>query len=392
MKKSDWYKIGAIVIVVAFVVEAFALGMMNSNGNDSGSSGAVAATELSGTASANVTVARYEPYLIVDGEKSAIDAVKSMLVEKGDATYAIASGESVIVSLKSSKSVPSAAAEFEKANATAYATAIISMPSSVRVQGDGITTTVDSGSSFTMRIRPVFEEGETVPASFVANVQGGQMVSIGNFNFLPNVITGAFVNATLSGAPLPSYQVMVPWESRSAGKAAALAQNATYKERSFIIVPLETGSEKLQEILAQGKAFVTSAQPGTGIVSVRNDFTDISAANSTLSSLGVSAAFPPSVAAIAEGGNGSAADKANGLLSLLEAANITASLVETNLLTVALPATFEWNGKQYASGGIELPLEQSGASNYTNGSEIGLVLDFEANGGRIVKITAARAG
>lgn len=392
MKKSDWYKIGAIVIVVAFVVEAFALGMMNSNGNDSGSSGAAAATGLSGTASANVTVARYEPYLIVDGEKSAIDAVKSMLVEKGDATYAIASGESVIVSLKSSKSVPSAAAEFEKANATAYATAIISMPSSVRVQGDGVATTVDSGSSFTMRIRPVFEEGEIVPASFAANVQGGQIVSIGNFNFLPNVVTGAFVNATLSGAPLPGYQVVVPWESRGAGKAAALAQNATYKERSFILIPQDTRDEILQGMLAQGTGFVTSAQPGTGIVSVRNDFADISAANSTLSLLGIDAVFPPSVAAITGGEDGNASEKANALLSALEEANVSASLVETNLLRVALPASFEWNGRKYVAGGMEIPLEQSGETGYANGSTIGLVLDFEANGGRIVKITAARAG
>jgi len=389
MKKSDWYKIGAIVIVVAFVVEAIAIGIMGNNSN-SDSNVVVAKTDLSGTSVANVTIARYEPYLVVTGNKSGIEAAKQALIERGDATYAIASGESVIVNLKNSKVVPSAAAEFEKVNATPYATAIITLPSNIRLQGDGMATTVSAGLSFTMRIRPIYDEGETVAASFSANIQKGQMVSIGSFTFIPNEIRGAHVNATLTGAPRQSYSILVPWEKRSGAKGIAIAQNATYMERSFILIPQNASEQQLSALILGGKAFVTDAQAGTGIVSVRNGFVDATAANLTISATGLSPIFPPSVASVVESWNESASERAQGLLLALNQSGIYATLVEKNAFAVNLPENFEWAGKTYISNGITIPLELSGASNYTNGSVVGLALDFEAMGKRVSRITDAK--
>lgn len=387
MKKTDIYKIIAIVVVVAFVVEAIAMGVMGNNSNANGNK-ATPKIDIEGTTVANVTIVRYEPYLTVSGNRSGMDVAKQALIDRGDATYAILSGENMIVNLKNSKVVPSAAAEFEKLNATPYATAIIALPSNIRLQSEGIVTTVPADFSFNMRIRPVYDEGETVAASFSASIQKGQIISIGGFAFMPSMVNGARVNATVFDDPRQSHSINVPWESRNIAKEIAAMHNATYKEKSYIIIQKNASEEQLSKLLTDGKVFITNAQAGTGIVGIRNGFVDMAAANLTISATGLSPIFPPSTVNLDE----SSLEIAEAIILAFGEKGINATLVEKNSFAVELKENFEWGGKTYQPGSILIPLEQAGETNYTKGMRVELVLDFEAVGKRVSKIIAAKAG
>ena len=84
MEKSDLYKIFAIGIVAVFVIEAFALGFMNnSSSNRVDNSGSATLPTLSGKATTNMTIVRYEPYLIISGSSPEIDGIKKKLIDSG---------------------------------------------------------------------------------------------------------------------------------------------------------------------------------------------------------------------------------------------------------------------------------------------------------------------
>lgn len=385
MNKSDWYKLLAIAIVAAFVIEGVALGMMQNPQAGSGSgNGGTGGVDITGQASGNVTIVRYEPYIIVSagGNSSAVDVVKQKLIEDGVATYAVPSGQNIIVNLASSRSVVSAAAEFEKVNATITASLVISTPSNLKVVGaDGITTTAES-SSFRMQARPVYEEGSVVPASFVAQVQSGQLVSMGSFTFLPVYVAGAIVQASVLSGGESEYYLEIPWESRVLSKGIAKEAGAIYRERSYVLMPQNVTQQQISAAQSAGSEYVTAVQPG--IISVRNDFEDRLRASGDLQAAGILATFPPSVAYFENAsGNGSALS----LLSKLEAANVSAKLASSRSARVKLPAAFEFEGVKYSTSENEIVVEQ--VADVLNGT-IWLALDFEAAGSRVARVISAR--
>jgi len=386
MQKTDWYKIGAIVIVLAFAFEGISSGMLRQGGNKNGNR-ETPALDLSGRALANVTLARYEPYVIVEGNESAIAEVKEALLASGNATYAIKSGESTIVSLKSGKSVQSAAALFEGAGAEVTASATVTLPARIGIGGNGVTTTVPGGASFTMKIRPVYAEGEVVPASFDAIVKNGELVSVGNFQFVPLAISGARVNVILVGAPSYRRSIEVSWQDRARGKALAAESNASYKERSYVLVTSSAGADQISALLAEAN-YVTSAQPGSGVVSVRNDFSDVEMANATLSRLGFEPVFPPSTASFA---NSTGEEEAKLYASMAEA-GIEAMMAEKAAAAAKFPEEFVWGGITYLASNFELVLELPPpiAANASNGTLAPVVIDFEAAGKRVTRITSVK--
>ncbi len=378
MNKSDWYKIGAIALVLAFVFEGVAIGMLQNNGSN-GDNGQQQPTgeEISGNAVANFTVLRYEPYIIVSGNGTAIDGVKKKLIDSGVATYAVPNEGNLVVSLASSKSVVSSAEEFESANATVLATAVISSQSKVVVQGDGITTTVE-GTSFRFQMRPIFEEGSQFPASFSAIAQGGQLVSMGNFNILPAYVQGAIVQAELISGSAGQIFVEVLWSNRTAAKSVVKESGAAYRERSFIIVPANATQTQLAALQQAGKEYVTAIQQG--VISVRNDFTDVNRSITDLQNAGIPATFPTSIALFE---NATAEENAVALVGKLKEAGIEAKITRSKTVRAALPDFIEKDGKRYSAkdGVVEFEL----ASEAVNGT-VFLAIDFEAQGSAVARI------
>ena len=384
-KKAMYIAAFAIAIVVLFIIEPFAIGMIQSAGNfggNNGGNGSAASGMVLGTANANITFVRYEPYLIVSGNSSAIEAVKGRLVSEGVATYAVWSGDSMVVSLKDSKDVPAAASEFERVNATSLATAYLATADKVIVVSNEGKEVEAGGMSISMQVAPLYEEGSTHEASFQARVEGNELTGMGSISILPQAVRGVVVEAMLSGQPQETYSVMVAWKDRQLAKPLALANGATYKERSFIYVANAT-KEQLDSAVAS-LPYVTGTQPG--IVSVQNDYTDSESVGLALFQSGMTAIFPESVATFANStGNSSAAAMIGGL----EAQNASAKMAVDWTARIRLPAVLESNGKRYfgPEEGIELLIEGTGEPR-GNVTSMNVSVDFEALGSQIARVAA----
>ena len=378
MEKSDWYKILAIGFVVIFVFEMVAIGALNNNHSSSGTtanSGTGDLSTITGSAQEDMTLVRYEPYIIVTGNGSAVDAAEKGLIDSGIATYEVPSAGGFVLNLKSSKDVPAAAAKFLEANATVLATATISTPSKVTVDNGSIVTKID-GSSFTMQLSPIYAEGASIPTSFTAYVQDGQLYSIGNIMFLPDYVTGARIATQLEG-DYYTYYDEVAWENRSAAKAIATADNATYKEKSYVILNNATDAQ-LNASLSAAKAYATGAE--NGILSVQNGFTDKAQVATDIASAGVfGGSFPPSVASYANDSDGNLTRK---LDADLKAAGIKTNFVQVEVVRLKFPDEFDYNGKTYQSSGFEVELEKTMP---ISGKTVWLDADFQAVGGAISK-------
>lgn len=383
-KKAMYIAAFAVVIVVLFIIEPFAIGIIQTAGNSGGNAGGNgnATGMVLGTANANITFVRYEPYLIVSGNGSAIEEVKDRLISEGIATYAVWSGDSLVVSLKDSKGVPSAASEFELVNASSLATAYLTTADKVAViSNDGKKVEAD-GMGISMQVVPLYEEGSTHEASFQARVEGGELTGMGSVSILPLAVKGVPVEAILSSQPQETYSVIVAWKDRQLAKPLALANGATYKGRSFIYVANAT-KEQLDAAVAS-LPYVTGTQPG--IVSVQNDYTDSETVGLALFQQGLTAIFPESVATFANAtGNASAVAFMQGL----EAQNGSAQLAVDWTAKIRLPSVLESNGKRYfgPDEGIELLIEGTGEPR-ENVTAMNVSVDFEAAGSRIARVTA----
>ena len=372
--------IGTVALVLMFVFEMVAMGYLGSTASQT-SNGNTDGVTLQGNVISNVTISRYEPYVIVKGnDTAAIEAAKQALISSGVADYATQSQDGLIVSLKSSRNAPVAAAEFLKANATVLATAYVNMPSAVKVTGEGITTQAE-GTGFSTQLKPVYEEGSRHEASFSVAVENGKVVGLGNFIILPRTFTNVSVVARLASDPASTYTVEVPWDSRALAKPFAVANNATYKEKSYIIVPTDLPSKTLSAL--SGQAFVTGAQQG--VVSVRNDFADEGTAMLQLALLNITPEFPPSIASFS-GANANVS--AHALLDSLSAVNVTANIIVESKIRAMLPETIEADGANYATDGKTLLFDALNLpANITN---VTLNVDFTAEEGKVVAVQDAR--
>ena len=384
-KKTLYIGIFAVGIVVLFIIEPFAIGMLQSAGNGnaggSGNGGNSSAVGFTGNAVANITIVRYEPYLIVSGNNSNAGAVSEKLIGEGKVVYSSWNGKTLIVSLKNSKDVPSAAAEFEAGNASVVATAYISTSQKVRVTDTAGRGLEAEGMSISMQIRPIYDEGSTHEAQFAARVDSGQMTGMGSVSIMPLVVLGIPVEAELSSLPSAAYTVRVAFKDRVAAKPLVLAANATYRERSFVYV--ENASKEALDAAVAGNPYVTGTQPG--VISVRNDYTDSEALGLALFQKGYAAVFPQSVATFSGAGNGSA----TALLEGLREMNMSADITSDWTAKIMLPSVLEKGGKKYAGpeGGIELLIEGTGTPR-ENVTSMNVSVDIETVGSRITRVTA----
>lgn len=384
MNKNDIYKLFAIGLVVIFAVEMVALGAMSGGSSNNGANGNTQANStginMLGTVHTNLTIGSYSPYIIVKGSGPAVDAAKKSLIDRGIVTYTIPNGGSLIVNLNTSKDAVAAAAEFARANATATTQIAYIMPQTVQVVGTGISTVAD-GVGFRAEGTPIYDEGAKVPVTFSAQVEGGIITGIGSLNILPESFSSVLVSASLKSAPQTVYSVEVPWESRTAAKQIVSSAGATYKQKSYAIVASNATSSQLDAIKIQ--PYITATQPG--VVSVGNNFTNISRAQYDLELMRLAPIFPPSVATFA---NDTGNQKATALAQALQDAGISATLAGHTTATVKLPGTIEYDGRKFYTGGQEIELEVGNATVLENASSINLILDFDAAGSTISRLTS----
>ena len=386
MQKSDWYKLLAIGIVAAFVIEGVAIGVMQNQAPvepvDQAGQAATDGKSFLGTLRTNLTIVRYEPYLIVTGGGTAAETAKQSLIDRGLATYSVPSpsGSGFILNLNGSKNAVAAAAELEAANATVLAQISYLMPPTVTVEGTGISVVAD-GAGFGAQARPVYEEGSKVPATMQVQVDKGKIIGIGNLNILPESVSGAVVEASLVGEARTAAQIEIPWEARLAAKPIVSEAGAVYKQKSYITVAANATKEQLDA--AKLIPYVTGSQPG--IVSVKTDFVNITKATEDFTLLRLSPEFPPSAATFA---NGSAGEKESALVAKLATAGIAAAKASSTSAKVKLPETIEKDGKTYYTGGQEIEIAL--VSGIGNATSVTVALDFEAAGNTISRIMSAK--
>ncbi|MCX8195336.1 MAG: hypothetical protein N3G22_04505 [Candidatus Micrarchaeota archaeon] len=381
MKKEDWYKLIVLVIVAVFVFQMISFSVLNQNKPAGGPSASSPKISVNGQGEANVTIVRYEPYVMVKGgEEGQVKNISKKLIDEGKATHAFQQDEWLVVGLKSGKDVPSAAQEFEKVNASVFASAALSTSSKIKVSGDGITTMID-GTSFTMRISPYFEEGEVVEAIFSASVVNGQIVQIENFLFLPVQVKGAVVKAQLTAEPKTEKIIEIGWKDRIAAKEKLASSKATYKPHSYIEIPQNASEQQLSTLRSKGASYITGIQPG--IISVRNDFVDYERANADLGSVGLNGSFPPSIVLL----ENMTPEDISKVAEELQKAGIKAELIEKKTAMAALPKEIEWGGKKFRTSEEEVSFEQM---HETEGGSVFLSIDFLAQGSRLSKVLSAQ--
>lgn len=382
MEKNDWYKLFAIGIVLVFVLEGIAIGVMQNDNQPSSNQQVEGTASLTGNVNTNVTIVRYEPYVIVNGgNASEVEKIKERLIESGVATYAVPNGQSLVVSLRSGKDALDAAQEFEYANASVLATASISTAAKLKVEGTDITTTVD-GTSFSMQMRPIFEEGSVAPATFVASVQNGVIVQLGNFALLPDYQSGVVAQAALVEQKQADLSVEVAWQNRSAAKAIAVSQGAAYKEKSYIIVPQGASQAQMSAIAASGKDYITGVQ--LGIISVSNGFVDRLRAEGDLANAGLAGEFPVSIALFS---NQSGNESVVALAEKLNENGIESAVVSRKVSKATLPDIIENAGKKYRTGGIVVSFEQ--VAEAENGT-VFLSLEFQSEGSSLSRLISVK--
>jgi hypothetical protein len=375
MEKKTILAAFAVLLVLFFLIEPFAVGILARGG--SGESGGAGSEAVSGTVRTNVTVLRYEPYLLVSGNASRAQQVKEELVGEGVATYAIKSGDSLIVNLRGSEDVIPAARKFEGQNLSVVASASVATEDKLVVVGSSVSVSAQ-GRALSLQLAPAYEPGVKYAAVFQAAAADGQLVSMGSFSILPVRERGTAVAEVVS-AKEGRYVIEVPWENRSAAKPIALSHGASYKEKSYILLGNATDAQ-LES--AGALPFVTGVQ--AGIASVANPYSDRQAAEARLRGLGIAHEFPPSAASF----NESAQEGSElALYNALAAAGINATLVPENSVVIRLPGTIKVGERSFLTGSPSFEVE---GANYTRGQNVTVALDFEANGMKLLRVYGAR--
>ncbi|MEM4554712.1 MAG: hypothetical protein QXT25_02580 [Candidatus Anstonellaceae archaeon] len=370
MKKETLYKLFAVGLVALFLIEMAAIGLLTGgrggegegsrNGNLSSAFGAV---------EGNLTVLRYEPYLLVSGSQEQIEQAKKRLTEKKFATYSTKMNEFTVISLNRSRDVVAAAEEIEDLNLTVLATATLALPEMVKVRSE--SGVVDAkGSTFQMQLKPIYPEGAKISASLVARVERGQVVAIGSLIFLPQVLT-AEVDGKIEKVKENFWIAEIPWESRNLAKQIAKQEEVAFKERSYLLVK-NASSEQLAQV--RNFEYVTAVQEDT--ISIRNDFADRQKAMADFYAINLEPIFPYSSAQFQRGEN------ETGFEHALKQQNITFQLKKKTKAEILLPGKIRVGEEEYINtkSKIELEIEAEDAE------EIRLWLQFEAAGNRVQRI------
>ncbi|MCX8197013.1 MAG: hypothetical protein N3G80_01715 [Candidatus Micrarchaeota archaeon] len=381
MKKETLYKIFAIALVAIFIIEMAAIGIMNTARGRTAQEEQSQADQTSfiGSAEDNITLLRYEPYLLLYGNQSQIEKAKKALIERKIATYATTLEDATVINLASAADLAMAYQEIEQYNITAVANAMFSMSEQVAVVGPTGEARKARGSSFKIQISPIYPEGSKLPAIFAAQVEKGVITGIGSVMILPQT-QEAEVEAEIEQIKQASIYLEISWKDRNRAKQIAKQKNAVFKEKSYILVDENVTDEQL------GKAgqyeYVTAVQKG--IISVKNDFFDQERARADLAALNINPTFPYSIISMP---NWTESEIAS-IKEELERQNISYNAASEVKVSVKLPSEIRKDGKSYAFSQRQYEIDAPAVQE--NQKKMRLLVKFEAAGNKVIRIIEAK--
>lgn len=343
VSRDDMMKAFAAIIVIAFVLEGIAINQQNATTSGTKTTTASSLETFVGTGTGNATIVSYDPGLIVTGDNYT-DAEIASLEKEGIVSYSSKSSDGTIVSLSSRTALPEVVSRLLAANATLiYDYASVTF-SNVKVQGTGFTRNV-SAQTLRVPLQPYYEIGDTLSATFQAQVQDGQLVYVPGLQLAPEAEGIAYVKPASLSITGEFLMGQVPWSMRNSINQSALTDafkgyNVTYKKRSYVYFETQPTSAQAQQLTTSLPTYALAYQ--SGIMSIAGQFNDTGKITSDMAAYGLVPVFSPSLIEI-RGGEGIG----NATAKVLNISGIEGNFTNEYDISATLPSTIAANGKNY---------------------------------------------
>lgn len=282
MNRSDLIKALVVILVLFFVLEPIAIGMI---GNSSGSPKTKiqqTSDSFNGISYFNATVKSYEPYLIIQDANPPVDLLKKL--PEVDDLVKIEGGYAV--SLKDTSTLRKVYLEIARLGLKPYPVVNLQLPSLVEVTDGTINKTLSTNSqNIKLNADPFFDENQQVELRMSVTSENGAVVAYSNPSFVEKAIN---LNLTAKVDSFSYYfqRYSIPWEIRNTIDVTHLKSlfgesNVTYTQKDFISSKF-IGNESFE--------YITKVEPDKVFIS--SNFTSKSDA---IADLGEEIVFPDSI-------------------------------------------------------------------------------------------------
>ncbi|HLC69246.1 MAG TPA: hypothetical protein VJH24_05380 [Candidatus Bilamarchaeaceae archaeon] len=234
----SWKQMVVIIVVIVSVIGFLPFGVLNSLQNPAvqADNGNTVAGEVSGIAHTAVSIAEYEPYLLLR-ETNVSQEQLDRIGEMEEVEEVRLHQGSYLVTVLRRDDLESVHAALREQNLTPVATAIVAFPPSMEVEANGeIEVVVTNGIQIRQVLDYILPVGESVNASIGIVTRQGQAVAFNRFEFVRERET---LNATARIAEMREQftTYSIPWEERDGINVTALRDrfgNVQYVERSYV--------------------------------------------------------------------------------------------------------------------------------------------------------------
>ncbi|VVB66070.1 Uncharacterised protein [Candidatus Gugararchaeum adminiculabundum] len=405
--KKNLIMLGALVIVLAFLIEPLASSPRNGSGTGvttgTGTQLNASAKKIAGIALVNATVTEYQPSIRVVNYAQVKGEIKK-LQDEGIATYTTpVSANEIIVNLVKGDDVPAAALRLQKENVTTLASVILTPPSSFEVttvQGKmNASTEMISGE-----IDATVPIGEQLQLRLAGNVQDGVLMDIASIDLIP-VRKNIALRATLKEKSRLNEQIGVAWEKRDQftdNSISALVtgelDNATVKTYISDAVAFKApmpSNKTLLSILASNYTWIekinVSGKEVLGVgdrgIAVYHNFTDKQKIIDDLAIYNVTVSFPETVVEVNYSASG---NESKTLSQVLTEANISTTVQTQGVvgkMEIANDVITDETGRDYIVGQKEF--ESVIPADTAIGQSVAFSMEVNVVANRIVKINSA---
>jgi hypothetical protein len=215
-KKEDKIIVFSLALIFLFLLStivtygsSFGTGASGSSSSSGSSQQSGSSGDLSGHVRVNCTLSSWDPVLIISGDAPGLDALVQSLKAGGTVVNEIKTGDGRLLRLSDSKYVFPNAYKFERLGLSAYSDAVID------VGNMEINSTAVAGNSFKTRMAVDFDQGDMFVATMDALAQGGQLVSLSNFQIAPSGAMQAELTPLNVSINSAFYRINVPWSGRN---------------------------------------------------------------------------------------------------------------------------------------------------------------------------------
>ncbi|MFA5077515.1 MAG: hypothetical protein WC488_03755 [Candidatus Micrarchaeia archaeon] len=232
-KKENLYKIGAVVLVLVFVLEMFSMNFFSTN---SGGSNNETPGQVEGEVMARALVAGYQPYIVTslkdDSQLSSIRGISGV-------EDVMKNAQGYVVSVGNEEDVVPVYAKLLEMNVSGRANAVLSLPEEFNVS-DGTNSQTVGGAEISSKLEPIFDIGDNITIQVFVRAREGVVVAYGTVNVVPS-LKELRKNATVVALVGSETLINVPWEQRhsinpelEAIRAKYGTGNVTYTARDYV--------------------------------------------------------------------------------------------------------------------------------------------------------------